>query len=297
MDMHTITHIVDQEGFRLDRHCSKFIPQVSSLKRAKKWIKSGWITLNDKRAQTGWFVKIGDRIQVSLPAEILPVWEKELEKFWEDEHLAVVYKPAGMSVHSKDRRSLRHALGFALKATTERDALVQFEPVHRLDARTQGLMLIAKTAKARAQLGVDFADHQSIHKVYQCLVVGELAAGESHQPIDEKPAHSRWNVLSVHDSAFTGKISLVEVQIYTGRTHQIRKHMLAQGTPVLGDDLYTVGNPLRKKGLFLAATQIGFVHPITNVQVYISVPTPQKFHQRLRYEADYLINSARGNIS
>ena len=107
-------------------------------------------------------------------------------------------------------------------------------------------MLIAKTAKARAQLGLDFADHQSIHKVYQCLVVGELTDGESHQPIDDKPAHSQWKVLGVFDSTFTEKVSLVEVQIYTGRTHQIRKHMLAQGTPVLGDDLYTIGNPLRR---------------------------------------------------
>ena len=294
--MQVITHIVEQEGFRLDRHCAKFIPQVSSLKRAKKWIKCGWIVLNGKRAQTGWFVKVGDQIQLSLPDEVLPVWEKELEKLWEDEHVAVVYKPAGMPVHSQERRSLRHALGFALHAITEPDALMQFEPVHRLDARTQGLMLVAKTARARAQLGLDFADHQSIHKVYQCLVVGELTDGESHQPIDEKPAHSRWKVLGVYDSAFTERVSLVEVQIYTGRTHQIRKHMLAQGTPVLGDDLYTIGNPLRKKGLFLAATQIGFTHPITGVQICISVPTPDKFHQRLRYELDYLANKDGGKL-
>lgn len=285
--MQTITHIVQQEGLRVDRHCSKFIPQVSSLKRAKKWIKSGWITLNGRRAQTGWFVKLGDKIEVSLPAEILPVWEKELEKLWEDEHLAVVYKPAGMPVHSQERRSLRHALGFALSPTLEEDALVQFEPVHRLDARTQGLMIIAKTGRARAQLGLDFADHTSIHKVYQCLVVGMLRDGESTEPIDEKPAHSRWRVLGVYPSAFTSSVSLVEVQIFTGRTHQIRKHMLMQGAPILGDDLYTIGNPLRKKGLFLAATQIGFTHPITGVEIRVQVPTPKKLRQRLEYEAEY----------
>ena len=96
--------------------------------------------------------------------------------------------------------------------------------------------------------------------------------------------------MGVYDSAFTQKVSLIEVQIFTGRTHQIRKHMLDQGTPILGDDLYTVGNPLRKKGLFLAATQLGFVHPITKVQICISVPTPKKFSQRLTYESDYLLN-------
>lgn len=294
--MQIITHIVEQEGLRIDRHCSKFIPQVSSLKRAKKWIKAGWITLNGRRAQTGWFVKVGDKIKVSLPAELLPVWEKELEKLWEDEYLAVVYKPAGMPVHSQERRSLRHALGFALTPTLEADALVQFEPVHRLDARTQGLMIIAKTGKARAQLGLDFADHTSIYKVYQCLVVGTLSDGESKEPIDDKPAHSQWRVLGVYPSAFTHHVSLVEVQIFTGRTHQIRKHMLQQGTPVLGDDLYTVGNPLRKKGLFLAATQIGFTHPITKVAIKVGVPTPKKFLQRLTYEADYLEKQGRKSI-
>ena len=288
--MQIINHIVKQEGHRLDRHCSKYFPQVSSLKRAKKWIKSGWITLNGKRAQTGWFVKIGDQIQLRLPLEVLPIWEKELNKFWEDESLAVIYKPAGMPVHSRDRRSLRHALGFALLPTNAIDALVQFEPVHRLDARTQGLMLIAKTAKARSQFGLDFAEHNKIVKVYQCLVVGELDDGETHQEIDGKPAHSRWTVLGVYNSAFTDKVSLVEVQIFTGRTHQIRKHMLAQGTPVLGDDLYTIGNPLRKKGLFLAATKLGFEHPMTKVQISVSLPTPEKFLQRLSYEAEYLKN-------
>ena len=77
---------------------------------------------------------------------------------------------------------------------------------------------------------------------------------------------------------------------FTGRTHQIRKHMLAQGTPILGDDLYTIGNPLRKKGLFLAATQIRFVHPITKTPISISVPTPKKFLQRIAFEHDYLLN-------
>jgi len=286
--MNSVTHTVSTTGLRLDRHCSKCFPQVSSLKRAKKWIKNGWITLNGKRAQTGWFVKMGDVIILSLPNEILPVWEKPLEKYWEDEHLAVVYKPAGMPVHSQERRSLRHALGFALLPTQEMDALIQFEPVHRLDMRTQGLMLIAKTARARAQLGLDFADHVSIHKWYQCLVVGELEDGESHEPIDDKVAHSRWKVLETVDSAFTGKVSLVEVQIFTGRTHQIRKHMLAQATPVLGDDLYTTGRPLRNKGLFLCAMRLGFRHPVFGYQIEIEIPTPHKLQKRLEFERKYI---------
>ncbi len=283
--MQTIIHTVTQEGLRLDRHCSKCFPQVSSLKRAKKWIKKGWIRLNGQPAQTGWFVKEGDTIALSLPDEILPVWEHPIEIHYEDQYLAVVYKPAGMPVHSHERRSLRHTLGFVLQPTTVTDALVQFEPVHRLDARTQGLMLIAKTAGVRAQLGLDFADHQSIHKVYQCLVVGTLSDGESKEPIGDKEAHTRWRVLGTYPSQFTGTVSHVRVEIFTGRTHQIRKHMLAEGTPVLGDDLYTVGRPLRNKGLFLCATELGFTHPVTGEPVQVVVPTPVKIQKRLEFEA------------
>ncbi len=286
--MQQINCTVEHEGFRLARYCSKFIPQVSSLKRAKKWIKNGWITLNGKRAQSGWFVKKGDKINVSLPDEILPVWEHPLDVHWEDDHVAVVYKPAGMPVHSRERRSLRHTLGFALQPTSEIDALVQFEPVHRLDARTQGLMLISKTAKARAQLGLDFADHTSIHKMYQCLVVGTAIDGSSNSEIDGKSARTQWKVLGVYPSYFTEAVSLVEVQIFTGRTHQIRRHMLEAGTPVLGDDLYTIGRPLRNKGLFLCATQLGFTHPVSQEAIQVSVPTPHKLQKRLEFEAKYI---------
>ena len=187
--------------------------------------------------------------------------------------MAVVYKPAGMPVHSQERRSLRHALGFALQAITEPDALVQFEPVHRLDARTQGLMLVAKTARSRAQLGLDFADHQSIHKVYQCLVVGELTDGESTSP-STKNRYSRWKVLAFMTLPSRRRY-LVEVQIYTGRTPNPQTHVGTRNA-CTGRRLYTIGNPLRKRSIF-GGDSDGFTIPLQAFNYVYPFPLQKSF--------------------
>ncbi len=277
---------VHHSGFRFDRYCAQFIPQVSSLKRAKKWIKSGWIQLNGKTIETSRFVKQGDQIKLMIPDELLPIWECEIQRLWEDEHLAVVYKPPGMRVHSQDGRSLRHTLGHVLQTSFELDALVQYEPVHRLDVRTQGLMLVAKTASSRATLGNWISDKTKIQKRYQCLVIGTIQNGESFQPIQEKKAHTRWTVLDVCESIFTGTLSLLEVEIFSGRTHQIRRHLSGVGHPILGDDLYNSQNPLKGKGLFLCATRLCFVHPVSKCTIDISVPTPNKLLKRWAFESN-----------
>ena len=162
--MEPIIVIVHHSGLRFDRYCAQFIPQVSSLKRAKKWIKSGWINLNGKRVETSRFVTVGDQIALMIPDTILPVWKFSIRRLWEDDHLAIVYKPPGVPVHSHDGRSLRHALGHVLQSSLELDSLVQYEPVHRLDVRTQGLMLVAKTASIRSTLGNWMGDKSKIQK-------------------------------------------------------------------------------------------------------------------------------------
>ena len=284
MQKHTLT--VEHEGYRIDRYCSVFFPQVSSLKRAKKWMRKGWVTLNGQRVESSRFVEVGDCIELTLPNEVIPVWEFPIDVLWEDEFMAVVYKPAGMPVHSNDGKSLRNTLGFVLQRTSEPDALIQFEPVHRLDARTQGLMLIAKTARARARLGEAFAERGQIHKWYQCLAVGSVNNGESTELLDGKPAHTRWRVVETCPSVFTGTVSLLEVQIFTGRTHQIRKHLQMVGHPVLGDDMYHNGRPLKHKGLFLCAVRLSFVHPLSGLQIEVSVSTPSKLRKRWAFEAN-----------
>lgn len=287
MAKHTL--IVEHQGYRIDRYCSVFFPQVSSLKRAKKWMRNGWVTLNGQRVESSRFVEVGDCIELTLPEEVIPVWEHPIDVLWEDAHLAVVYKPGGVPVHSNDGKSLRNILGFVLERTTEADALIQFEPVHRLDARTQGLMLIAKTANARAVLGNAFTERGQIRKWYQCLSIGTLSDGSSQEPLDGKDAHTEWRVLDTCPSVFTESLSLLEVQIFTGRTHQIRKHLNMIGHPILGDDVYHTGRPLKHKGLFLCAVRLAFTHPVTGLQLDISVPTPAKLLKRWAFEANRIM--------
>lgn len=252
-------------------------------------MKNGWVTLNGRRVESSRFVEVGDQITLSLPEAVIPVWEHPIDVLWEDEHLAVVYKPAGMPVHSHDGKSLRNTLGFVLQRTTEPDALVQFEPVHRLDARTQGLVLVAKTSRTRAALGLAMGEARSIQKWYQCLAVGLVADGVSREPLDGQTAHTEWRVLDTCPSVFTGHVSLVEVQIFTGRTHQIRKHFQHAGHPVLGDDVYHNGRPLKHKGLFLCAVRLAFQHPVTNLRLDIQVPTPAKLLKRWAFEANRIM--------
>ena len=98
-----------------------------------------------------------------------------------------------------------------------------------------------------------------------------------NQKIDGKFAHSTWQVLSVIPSYFTQTLShLLRFKFHTGRQHQIRRHLFWQGHPMLGDDLYCFERPLRSKGLFLFATKLWFIHPITETKVEISLDTPEK---------------------
>ena len=104
--------------------------------------------------------------------------KQNIRVLWEDEWLGVVYKPAGLPVSGNRLRTLRNALPSNLKPSTHTDRLAQPEPVHRLDRRTQGLMLVAKTNKMRHLLGELF-QRREVYKEYQCLCLGSVEDGES----------------------------------------------------------------------------------------------------------------------
>ena len=285
-------HQVQQAGLRIDRYCSLYIPEISSLNRAKKWIKQGYIQLNGKCVETSRFVDKDDVLTLQLPVVRAEVWKTAIRVLFEDEFLAVVYKPPGLPVGGNRLKTLRNALPSNLRPSQEADRLPQPEPVHRLDKRTQGLLIIAKTNRSRHFLG-DLFQQRQIHKEYQCLCIGQAEDGESRDAVDGKPALSKWSVLSTMPSYFTEHISHLKVHIFTGRHHQIRKHLFWKGHPVLGDDLYCVGRPLRSKGLFLFATGLRFQHPISQEAIEISLNVPDKIVKRLQFEQRIFQNRQR----
>ncbi len=259
------------------------LPSKSSIKKS---IKKGEILLNNIKVEGGRYVKQNDVITL-VDLELTPPqpYPLKLNIIFEDEYLAVIEKPAGISVSGNYFKTIQNALGFNIKKSTQIDALPWALPVHRLDHPTQGLLIIAKTKTARVKLGQAF-ENKTIQKTYQALVIGKpKQQGSINFEIDQKPSITEFKTLKTVPSLKNKFLSLVEFYPKTGRTHQIRIHCSKSGFPILGDKLYgKEGLVLKHKGLFLCATGLQFTHPITHQLLSFNLPTPYKFTTRLNNE-------------
>jgi RluA family pseudouridine synthase len=254
----------------------------------KKAIKRGEVLLNRSVAHGGTWLKTGDIIQIlDLENKIPKSYELDIPIVFEDNHIAVVNKPAGLIVSGNQFKTLYNTLAHNLTPSTAPNKLPYPLPTHRLDNQTQGLVLIAKTKSARIRLGEMFAQKE-IFKRYHAIIMGRIpqekqAIGIIAQDIDGKKAITELSVISETRSLKNNWLSLVSVSPKTGRTHQIRKHLMSLGTPILGDKLYSE-KTIRNKGLFLCATDLIFNHPATNLPLNISIDLPLKFKKRLDSE-------------
>lgn len=199
---------------------------------------------------------------------------------YEDNHLAIVNKPEDVDTIGVSRNDLQSMLPFVLKPPpTSISADYLPRPVHRLDRRTSGLVIVAKTERAMKDLSAMFRN-QSIHKTYTAVVFGtvENAKGTVDYPIDKKDSVSDYLVLET-----TELFSKVQVQPRTGRNHQIRRHLsYCLSTPIVGDNKYDKGRGLRNRGLFLVCNKLRFSHPISDNELFVSIPLPKKFGKLLR---------------
>ncbi len=274
-----VIHVVpeDPPKVRLDAYALQTFPWLASRSQAKKAAKRGRLEHNDGKADTARFVRAGDTLTLypSGPPRF-QVYPLELEVPYADEHMAVVVKPAGIATSGNLHRTLAHALPPHLPPPDLPDALPAPWPVHRLDARTSGLMVIARTASARKALGQAFADRR-VHKTYRTVVVGLVdEAGTCTEPLDGLRAVTHYQPVRSSRSLHVGWITEVEVQLETGRTHQIRRHLSGMGHPVVGDDRYDP-RPLRGHGLFLRATRLEVDHPCHSGKVTVQMDPPPRF--------------------
>jgi len=292
----------EDAGTRLDRY---LVGQMAGVSRAaiQKWIVEGRVTVDGAPAASSLRVSAGQIVVARPPAPELTELILEdipLDILYEDDHLAVIDKPAGMVVHpAAGVRSgtLVNALLYRYPEMGEMAAgdaedddetvgLPRTGIVHRLDKDTSGVLVVAKSADVRAALQAQFQE-RTVQKVYLALVHDVPAAPEGRisAPIGRdrrqrkrmavvqggRPALSEYRVIE----AF-GQYALLEVAIYTGRTHQIRVHMAFIKHPVVGDTVYG----RRKKGTlacprqFLHAHRIAFMHPVTGEPVECSAPLP-----------------------
>ncbi|WP_262711416.1 RluA family pseudouridine synthase [Gramella jeungdoensis] len=260
-----------------------YIPSNSGVKKA---IKLGRVLADGEIAQTATWINAGQVLElIEDPNKQEKVYAYNLEIIFEDDHIAIVNKPAGITVSGNKFKTIANALPHNLRKSTQPDALSKPTPVHRLDNQTSGILLIAKTKTAQIELGKQFKN-QTIKKKYCAIVIGEVLKSRIiNSPIENKPSETNFEIIKVVKSLKYKELTCLKAFPKTGRTHQIRIHMSSIGHPILGDKLY--GNPEtihKGKGLFLCASEIKFLHPKSFLQTTIKIDVPQKFNSLLARE-------------
>jgi len=235
--------------------------------------------VNDQVATTATYIHGGECIKLSIPKEVSPGKKLvfQLQVLYEDGHLAVIHKPAGILVSGNSFKTIANALPQNLQASTLPDA-TKPQPVHRLDYATTGILLVGKTSSSIRALNRLFAEKE-VKKTYFAVTIGEMNdQGVITSAIDGKKSQSRYKVCSSVPSKRFAKLNLVELQPQTGRRHQLRKHLSGIGHSILGDKDYGAeGLLLMGKGLYLHAYSLSFRHPFTNEKVFFKSDLPQRF--------------------
>lgn len=270
---------------------------IPTRKGIKKAILAGAIIVDGEKGQTGTWIKPNQVIQfVELPKSSPKTLEILLPLIYEDDFLAIINKPGGLPTSGNQFRTIQNALPYNLTTSKLKDALHLPRPVHRLDAPTCGLLIIAKSASAQRNLQEQF-EQKSVHKKYEALACGLIPdKGQMDIPIDKKSALTYFKRLKTSRSLINEWISHVTLEPQTGRTHQLRIHLSELGFPILGDRLYGQEGKIKKgKGLFLCATELAFQHPNTKKTITFSTPPPPKFELTLQREQQ-MWNRANGEF-
>ena len=306
----------EDAGSRLDIVLTKLLPELtrSNLKKIIELnqVKINNIIINSPSKK----LKINDNIEINLipkPEIKIEPYKTKLNIVFEDKDILVINKPAGMVVHpgaGNYTETLVNALIYKYKKLSDLNGSTRPGIVHRIDKETSGLLVVAKNNKAHAHLGKQFNDH-SITRTYQALVWGvlrplsgriETLIGRSRKnrqlmsvtEITGKKAVTNYSTLKVFDIKDIPKISFVECQLETGRTHQIRVHMAYKGNSLLGDQQYGKKNLKFKKlneefaeklkvlnRQALHAKNLGFIHPTTNKFISFESELPADFKKIL----------------
>jgi len=304
---------------RLDQFVVRQIPG-ESRSQIQNWIRKGYIQANGKQVKTGYLTRINDHIELripqSLPDQPFPE-DIPLNIIYEDSHLAVIDKPAGLvchagaGVHSGTLvNALLHRMSTLSTGDPARPGIV-----HRLDKFTSGIMLVAKNNMAHRQLAQQFKNRQ-VKKEYVALVHGvpSPSSGTIDSPIGRDPRNRKKMSTCAHRTrtAVThyvvvenyGYISLLKIRIETGRTHQIRVHLAQKGHPIVGDFLYG-GN--RTKNLpadlldavkelhrpFLHSRHLEFHHPLTGELVSFNSPLALELQRFLSIVKSFRSSSSK----
>jgi 23S rRNA pseudouridine1911/1915/1917 synthase len=303
MDSETLTFKVDDTSVdsRLDTYLASQI-QTWSRARLQRLIENEDVIVNGRSAKASYRLRKGDEVEVELVASPVEIFAPEnipLEIVHEDESLIVVNKPAGLVVHPAagiHSGTLANALAFHFQNLPASAGPIRPGIVHRLDRDTSGLLVVAKTEEALENLSEQFRD-RTVFKSYIALVHGRVdnASGRIDQPLARDPSNrTRMAVVRGGRSALTlykvrkhyQRFTLLDVELKTGRTHQIRVHLMWLHHPVVGDETYGGGRDnniqdarlrsrVRNLGRhFLHAERLAISHPKTGERLQFEAPLP-----------------------
>lgn len=285
--------VVKKENIRLDQYLAEELG--ISRSQVLKMIKNDEILVNGKKTKSGYNVINGDIIDVNHEEnnDILPE-KMDLDIVYEDEYLLVVNKPNGMVVHPAPGNYHGTLVNGLLAHGKLSDVNGEFRPgiVHRIDAYTTGLLMVAKTNKVHEALAKELSEKKTYRK-YIALVWGILPSdtGEIDAPIGRSPMdRKKMAVVAGGKRAVTHfkvlkrfeKATLISVTLETGRTHQIRVHMDYIGHPVVNDPLYGGRKLIDDTGQCLHAKELGFTHPVTHEYMQFDSELPECFTNILK---------------
>ncbi|HEH7961826.1 TPA: RluA family pseudouridine synthase [Staphylococcus pseudintermedius] len=274
----------------------KILPEFNSewsRSQLQEWIKEGLIEVNGKAVKSNYKLKLGDRIEITEKEVVEADIQAEnlnLDIYYEDDDVAIVYKPKGMVVHPSPGHytgTLVNGLMYQIKNLSGINSEIRPGIVHRIDKDTSGLLMVAKNDVAHRSL-VEQLMAKTVKRKYIALVHGHIPHefGTIDAPIgrnkndrqsmavvdDGKEAVTHFNVIETFKN-----YTLVECELETGRTHQIRVHMKYIGYPLVGDPKYGPKKTLEIGGQALHAGLIGFEHPKTEEYIERFAPLPAEF--------------------
>ncbi len=291
----TLHLIVNKNDIRLDKYVAQECPGISRS-YAHRLISQGLLLVNQRFAKPSLNLNIGDKIDLTMPSPFLLVPQYiPLRIVYEDSHLLVVDKPAGLTVHPTPHhpdRTLANAILAHCPHLPDVNGSLRPGIVHRLDKDTSGLIVVAKTRAAHVSLSRQLKS-RLVRREYLVLVQGQPALEQNliEVPIGRHPHHrKRMAVVSGGREAYTsyqvveqiGKYALLKVAPETGRTHQIRVHLSTIGHPVVGDATYGVKLPYLQRH-FVHAHRLGFTLPGSNQYAEFESELPPDLAEALDY--------------
>ncbi len=270
-----------ETGERLDRLAAGRLEISRSA--ARRLIEDGLLLVAGRRESPSYRVREGDAISAEMPEPGLFPEEIPVPIVFEDGHIVVVDKPAGLVVHpgagNPSGTLVNALLGRGIGGGDDAD---RPGVAHRLDRDTSGLMVVAKGEPAYSAL-VGMMSRREVERVYRAVVVGSglPETGTVDSPVGRDPDNPTFMTAGVGKHAVThfGRIgetdahAMLRVRLETGRTHQIRVHLSAIGHPVYADPLY--GTPVPGRRLWLHAEKLSFRHPLTQERLAFEAPIPR----------------------